>query len=208
MNTEKIIEIAKFRGINELICKSCGVVSALESVSYEFNGPNVRANCPECGAYIKFMPTTKAWRIFRSAKYGMIEIEKLDNGFLDWYLRTVTKINPDLRLAIEELIARRTADPAAFYVPPLDVETKTEINNIERREFLTQKIDDVRAEMRKRVSELDPNANHGDVLKFEGWLYNADLICENYAKELRRVLKRIKKSEDAAEYAKKKNRDY
>ena len=195
MNKEKIIEIAKFRGIDELACKKCGVVSALESITYEFNGPKVRADCPDCGAFIKFMPTVKSWRIFRSAKYGMVEIEKLDNGFLDWYLRTVTKINPDLRRNIEELIARRTTDPAAFYVPPLDIDTDKIAKLIERQKYLVENVIIKKDVARRKVADHDPDADHGATKKLENFLGANYLIIKDYEKELRRVRKNIAKIE-------------
>lgn len=195
MDKEKIIEIARFRKIDELICKQCGTVNALESVSYEFNGPKVKALCPECGAYIRFMPTRKAWRIFKNKAVQLVEIEKIDNGYLDWYLRTVDKIPADLRNAIEQLIERRTTDPAQFHNPPADLDTKKIMDLKDRERFLTDAIVKLKNENRTRAAKIDPNADYLAVKNIQNILGAKALIINDYEKDLRRVLKTIAKIE-------------
>ena len=192
MNKDRIIEIARFRGIADLACKSCGVVSALESIVYEFNGPRVKASCPDCGAYIKFMPTTKSWRIFKNKTEGLVEIEKIDNGYLDWALKNRTDIPADLRNNIEQLIERRTTDPASFAEPVRDLDTKKESEALERRKFLVSEIAKITEENRARVADLNPAWDSVQVKKIENILSAKVLIINGYERELYRVEKSIK----------------
>ena len=133
MNREKIIEIARYRGENQLICKSCGCISPVEKIDLEFNGSRVRANCPECGAYIKFLSTAKAWRIWKNKGAGMVEIELLKTDYLQWFLKTRPGNNTLLIEAVELLLDRRISDPAQYAEPIKDVDASPDIKNLEDR---------------------------------------------------------------------------
>lgn len=195
MNKDKIVEIAKFRGTTELVCTKCGVISPVELLDYEFNGPRVRANCPDCGAYIKFMPTAKTWRIFYNAKFGLVEIEKIPTDRLTWHLKNV-KTNDDIRNAIEQLIERRTSDPETFRAPIGDIETAEISKAIERRNFLQSEIKKAKAENVARVRDLDPAAAWSQVDQVQKFCNAKALIISDYEKELARVLKNINKLEN------------
>jgi len=159
MNREKILEIAEFRGITELICKQCGVVSTPAEVRLSFNGNKCGAYCPECNSYIKWLPTAKSWRIFLNAKVGMTDIEKISTDRLQWHLRNI-KISEDLQNAIEKLIERRTTDPAAFIAPPPDIDTKKEIELMDREKYLIEQKALKQAEQKRLIKSIDDAADY------------------------------------------------
>jgi len=159
MNRDKILEICEFRKITELICKQCGTVSTPAEVRLSFSGNKCGAYCPGCNSYIKWLPTAKSWRIFLNAKIGMIDIEKVDTGRLQWHLRNV-KISEDLQNAIEKLIERRTTDPASFIAPPPDIDTKKEIELMDRERYLVEQKAAKQAEQKRMIKSIDDGGDY------------------------------------------------
>ena len=199
MDREKIIEIAEFRGIVELTCKSCGAINSTldieyQDVTFKNNTKHVEAFCPDCGRHLQYMPLKKVWQIFFNAAVGMVEIEKVDNGRLQWQLNNQTNMNEDLRAAIESLIDRRTTDPAAFYVPPMDVDTKKDIDLLERQKYLIEEIAAKKAVNVAKVRDMDPGADAVATKKVEVFCIANTLIISNLSKELRMIQKKINKS--------------
>ena len=140
MNREKIIEIAKYKNENELICKGCGSISKIDDVIITFNGPKVRADCPDCDKFIKFLSTSKAFRIWKNKAVGMVDIEKLKTDYLQWFLKVRPGNNAELIRGIEKLIERRVSDPESYREPIKDVDAGDEIKLLEDRRQIGQLI--------------------------------------------------------------------
>lgn len=167
MNREKILEIAEFRGIKELICKRCGTVSDVGDavITEQFAKNNklmIRADCPECSTFIQFLPSRAVWEIFMNQKYGLVEIEKINTSWLEWALKNRKDVKGDLRTAVEQLLERRTTDPASFIAPPPDIDSKKEIELMDLERYLVGQIADKHAENKDLINDMDPNSDfHG-----------------------------------------------
>ena len=170
MDNNSIVEIAKYRGINELACKSCGAVNPIEAIVIvdTIQSNHIKkygAYCPECEAWIKWLPSHKAWRIFKNAREGMTEIEKIDNGYLTWYLRAVEKIQPDLRAAIEELMERRISESGLGAVQDAPENFKPE-EAAQVAELIRKKKEDIK-ELIKSTTDLDATATDTVIRKLK-----------------------------------------
>lgn len=88
MDRLKLIEIQHYHGITEYYCKSCGVVLPVEDIQPVFLPSNrsYQVTCPDCDKHIAFLKQAKALRIFKSTAEGMVEINKIDRGWLRWAL--------------------------------------------------------------------------------------------------------------------------
>ena len=104
--TEKVVVIAKHRGEEELACKRCGCVSSVEDCTYKENNARVRADCPECGAFIKFMRQSVVSRLFDFTSRKMELITEISSGILAWYLQK-GKLKPDVEAEVREEIVKR-----------------------------------------------------------------------------------------------------
>lgn len=192
MNREKILEIAEFRGIKELICKKCGVVSEVAAAEMVFNGPKVRANCPECGAYIRFLPTRAVWQIFMNQKMGMVEIEKIDNHWLNWALRNRADVKEDLRAAILELIDRRTTDPASFVSPPPDIDTKKEIELMDRIKYLKAEKAAKQAKQKDLIKSIEDGHDYITIQRLIAQIEGISKTVGDYGREILKIEQKLR----------------
>ena len=120
---ERLIDIALHWEQTEFTCKQCGTITPtkdiLEPVFVESN-KSYQLYCADCGSFITNLKQSKKFRIFMNKDVGMIDIEELDTDYLQWMLKVNhSQIKGDnMRLAIEDVIKRRTTDPGQFKLFP------------------------------------------------------------------------------------------
>ena len=120
---ERLIDIALFWDQTEFVCKQCGSITPTEEILepvFNENNKSYQLYCEDCGGWMANMKTTKKFRIFKSKEHGMVDIEELDTSYLEWMLRVNhSQIKgKNMRLAIEDLINRRTTQPEQFKMFP------------------------------------------------------------------------------------------
>ena len=102
----KIIQIARNRGENELACKKCGAVNEVENLIITPAGKQIKASCPDCEAFIKFMAQDTVPRVYDFERKTMIYLTDAETPLLQYHLEFY-KTKPELKSAIREEIERR-----------------------------------------------------------------------------------------------------
>lgn len=84
----------------DITCKKC---DAINFFHIEQKGVHKIAYCDNCGAYIKHVAYDK--QKFYIGKFkGMAVEDCIDLNYLEWYLKSIAKISPAMKTAIEERI--------------------------------------------------------------------------------------------------------
>lgn len=184
--SERIVDIARYYGENELICKKCGLVMDVSEAELDIKPskrkyPIFRALCPDCGAYIKRMRNSYVDRIFW--KNGMHPITDFDSGLLMWMLKTGYIKDKHTRKATEHHLRARIVTNKT--IEPMSV--------IEQREItLKKEIRGLRVQLEKVVKdkqlvnhEIVVNSAIWDSLKMAGAANRMKALTKK-AKELTR----------------------
>ena len=85
---DRVVEIATYLNLTEFPCKRCGVVHTAEDLDLEEKPGKkliIKANCPDCGRFIRHMPTEKVKRIFYKMEYR--ELADIETSLLQWMMR-------------------------------------------------------------------------------------------------------------------------
>jgi formate dehydrogenase maturation protein FdhE len=101
------IKIAKHRGEEELVCKRCGCINPVEGCTLEVTAKDrVKALCPDCHSYIKFMPQEVVTRLFDFNTKKLMVISEISSSILAWYLEHPGKLkkgqDKDIRAEINK----------------------------------------------------------------------------------------------------------
>ena len=192
MEIEKIREIAKYLEIDELNCRACGSLNSIDQVNIEVShdkrdNPLGGAYCPDCSAWIKWLPLSKVERIwFRGS---MHEIPSFDTSLLFWFINNDTLKTDKIRLAVlDELRIRLEKQPDKL----AEVNERAERIETERKE--AERADDRQlAEYLKKVRECQDKI----VAEYATLDYFAMLDLEKRIKWLNRRIEKLQKSVDS-----------
>lgn len=103
MDHKRIIEIAHYWGESQIACHRCGVVHDVDKLTFEDVGNKVKASCPDCKRYIKFMKMDKLWKLFDFDEKKMLPLAEINTRLLKWYLMNPTKHKVQREVIIKEL---------------------------------------------------------------------------------------------------------
>ena len=81
----KLREISHYIGDHELSCKICGSVSNVDNVVITQHKHRWKGSCPDCDAFIKWMPTAKISLFWM--KGSLHPMGDMDNGLLMWIVK-------------------------------------------------------------------------------------------------------------------------
>ena len=118
MDRDKIIEIAKYCELNELICRKCGSITPIEEVYIK---ENLYAYCPECGKGIRQLPSSKLTRIFY--KGSTHQIPSFNDNELLWILGHM-KLTARQRSEIQKEIVLRFNNNKTASKPTLEEDSQ------------------------------------------------------------------------------------
>lgn len=92
----------------ELICRSCGIVTTepkIEQIPLHAGGFHLKASCPDCGAYLKFLPHGGPAALYFGKYKGesIADVAVKDAEYLRW-LHDQDWVKSKLRMQIDEAL--------------------------------------------------------------------------------------------------------
>ena len=185
MDIGEIKDISNYLGETDFICKSCGSISELEDVNViESTWKNKKvhygAHCPECAAFIRWMPTSKTERIWW--KNDMVEIASMDTGLIMWLLNH-GKGNIRQQKFMRKLLLERLVAPED--IPDAPQITKLEELSLKANRELDESMEKYKNLIIEFQKKIIDNFGSADSIQMSVW--------EGYIKAWKRKLENLKK---------------
>lgn len=178
---ETIIDIAKYNGINEVPCRSCGSINDIENTIIRHEAKRIRCSCPDCGTFVRWLPMSKTERIFYKGQYD--EVASFDSGLLQWFLKVGYCKNLKTIRAIEAELASRVAKSAQR--PPSEHVDREEQAILDKKNAIQAQIDEVNKKIAEKQKEIVENSQNFD--------YFETKIATNAMQEYRATKKKLEK---------------